>query len=116
MAPSATSAAHGNTTLSDEQLGMLREMLTEQRSFRLDQLDQLRRGDRAGTTGGDSEIRDSLIAGARAALHDVVDALARMDNGQYGTCRRCNRALSLARLEVLPQLALCVDCQRALAP
>jgi RNA polymerase-binding transcription factor DksA len=113
MAPSATSAAHGNATLTHEQLTTLREMLEEQRAFRLDQLEQLRQED-AIASNGDQEIRDSLVTGARAALRDVIEALARMQDGRYGTCRQCGHPRPVARLEVLPQLALCMDCQRAL--
>lgn len=114
MGPSATSQTRGSVTLSPEQIVTLREMLEEQRDFRLDQLEELRneRGTRAGDTDG--EIHDSLVAGARAALRDVLDALARMDAGRYGVCRECQQALPSARLEVLPQLALCMDCQRTL--
>jgi RNA polymerase-binding transcription factor DksA len=113
MVPSATSATHGSTTLSDEQLMTLREMLEEQRAFRLDQLEQLRR-DEATATNGDREIHESLVTGARAALREVIEALARMEDGRYGTCRQCSQPLPVARLEVLPQLALCMECQRAL--
>jgi RNA polymerase-binding transcription factor DksA len=113
MAPSATSATHGNTSLTDEQLRTLREMLEEQRAFRLDQLEQLRR-EEAASPNGDREIRESLMTGARAALREVIEALARMQDGRYGTCRQCSQPLPVARLEVLPQLALCMDCQRAL--
>lgn len=113
MVPPATSATHSSTTLTEEQLTTLREMLEEQRAFRLDQLEQLRQ-DGAPASSGDQEIRESLITGARAALREVIEALARMQDGRYGTCRQCSHALPVARLEVLPQLALCTDCQRAL--
>jgi RNA polymerase-binding transcription factor DksA len=36
-----------------------------------------------------------------------------MDDGRYGSCRRCGTTLEPARLEVLPQVSLCVTCQRA---
>jgi RNA polymerase-binding transcription factor DksA len=108
----------GGTTrpaaLSADHLAVLREMLEQQRRFRLDQLEQLQGGDRSGQlSDGDREITDSLVTGARAALRDVVDALQRMDDGRYGSCRRCSVPLQLERLEVLPQVSLCVACQRA---
>jgi RNA polymerase-binding transcription factor DksA len=88
-------------------------MLEQQRRFRLDQLEQLQGGDQSGQlSNGDREITDSLVTGARAALRDVVDALQRMVDGRYGSCRRCGTALEVARLEVLPQVSLCMPCQR----
>lgn len=100
------------TPLAAEQLTVLREMLEQQRQFRLDQLDQLQGDHPRDAAYGDREITDSLVAGARAALRDVVDALQRMDDGRYGSCRRCGTALEIARLEVLPQVSLCMPCQR----
>jgi RNA polymerase-binding transcription factor DksA len=100
-------------TLTASQLAVLREMLEQQRRFRLDQLDQLQGTEPAGQlANGGREITDSLVTGARAALRDVVDALQRMDDGRYGTCRRCGTTLEIARLEVLPQVSLCMPCQR----
>jgi RNA polymerase-binding transcription factor DksA len=103
-------------TLDVEELEVLRRMLEQQRSFRTDQLAQLR----AEVSGSrprpvDREINDSLAAGARAALHDVLDALRRMQAGCYGTCAECAGPIELERLEILPQVALCMRCQRTAA-
>lgn len=106
----------GGRTATAEELTQLRRMLEQQRDFRLDQLAQLRRLDRRKLVGpGGREIHDSLVAGARAALHEVLDALHRMDVGRYGACRECREPLELQRLEILPQVALCLHCQRAVA-
>lgn len=103
----------GTDALTTSQLAVLRDMLEQQRRFRLDQLDQLQGGDAGAPQAfADREITDSLVAGARAALRDVVDALQRMVDGRYGSCRRCGTALEVARLEVLPQVSLCMPCQR----
>lgn len=99
------------TELPRTQVAALRGMLEQQRRFRLDQLYQLQQPQpRSGT---DREINESLVAGARAALRDVVDALQRMADGRYGLCRRCGTSLPLERLEVLPQVSMCMSCQRA---
>lgn len=44
-------------------------------------------------------------------LRAVQDALARLRRGEYGRCQNCGRQISPARLEALPQAALCIDCQ-----
>ncbi len=98
--------------LTASQLETLRTMLEQQRRFRLEQLEQLQAGAAGGLSQGEREVTESLVAGARAALRDVVDALQRMDDGRYGSCRLCNSPLETERLEVLPQVSLCMDCQR----
>jgi DnaK suppressor protein len=44
-------------------------------------------------------------------LADVEDALARMEDGTYGVCRRCGNPIDSARLRALPTAALCLSCQ-----
>jgi hypothetical protein len=88
-------------------------MLEEQRAFRIDQLVQLHTPGQAGPLGsGDPEIVRSLMVGARAALQDVQTALWRIDEGTYGNCVDCGAAIPFERLEILPQSARCLPCQR----
>ena len=39
-------------------------------------------------------------------------ALARLDDGTFGTCIRCGRPIAPERLDALPWAAHCIDCQR----
>jgi DnaK suppressor protein len=48
---------------------------------------------------------------ATAHLEQVEAALARLDDGTYGTCIRCRRPVAPARLEALPWAAHCIACQ-----
>ena len=100
--------------LSGAQLGMLRAMLEQLRRFRLDQLDQLRRTTvrPRPPTEADREVDRSLVSAAQAALSDILHALRRIEDGSYGRCLHCSCPLPLDRLEVLPQAALCMPCQR----
>jgi len=93
------------------QLAAFRRQLDEQRRFRLDQLDELRAID----PDNSSEVTEVLAAGARVALHDVLAALYRMDEGTYGWCTECGSTIPLERLEVLPQVAHCLSCSRSAA-
>lgn len=109
----STLPAPSGLPLSPDQLAVLRAMLEQQRAFRVDQLAQLQRpepGSPLGTT--DPEIFDTLVSGARIALHDVQAALWRMDEGRYGQCLRCAAPIGVERLEILPQAAFCLACQR----
>jgi len=39
-------------------------------------------------------------------------ALAKLEEGSYGRCDRCGRAIAPGRLEAAPESALCIDCAR----
>ena len=42
----------------------------------------------------------------------VEDALRRLRRGTYGICEDCGLPIAKERLQVLPQAARCVECQR----
>jgi DnaK suppressor protein len=44
-------------------------------------------------------------------LRAVQSAFARLRRGEYGRCQSCGRQIPAARLEALPQAALCIECQ-----
>lgn len=66
-----------------------------------------------GSATSERERTMSLARHARGQLGLIDSALVRMDEGTYGRCTSCGRAIPAARLEARPQSALCVDCQRA---
>lgn len=45
-------------------------------------------------------------------LHDVIEALARIDQGTYGTCENCNETIDIERLRAYPAAKTCVKCQK----
>jgi DnaK suppressor protein len=49
---------------------------------------------------------------AQNQLAQVDAALARIEEGTFGTCRRCGKDVAPERLEALPWAAMCIDCQR----
>jgi DnaK suppressor protein len=51
---------------------------------------------------------------AQQHLEQVDAALARLDDGTFGTCVRCSRPIAEERLEALPWAAHCIDCRREL--
>ena len=53
---------------------------------------------------------NKVLAGQlRTELDDVETALAKLDDGTYGTCEACGNAISGARLEAMPQARFCID-------
>ncbi|MFE5190366.1 TraR/DksA family transcriptional regulator [Streptomyces sp. NPDC056628] len=108
-----------NAALSAEDLAALRENLHEQLLFRREQLQQLTVAalpraealpDRRAA--GRIEVRVKLAASARMVLADVEAALARMDDGDFGTCRLCRRTIDRDRLMIVPQARYCARCQQ----
>jgi RNA polymerase-binding protein DksA len=58
------------------------------------------------------ELDMSLEENVRLLLERVDDALAAIKGGTYGICKSCGNEIPKERLEALPYVAMCVDCQR----
>ena len=52
----------------------------------------------------------ALAEQARQHLVEVDAALARLDEGTYGTCERCGSAIAPGRLEARPTARTCITC------
>lgn len=59
----------------------------------------------AAERGENKVLYDQL----RRDLDDIEKALARMDEGTYGTCEVCGADIGEARLEVMPSTSFCID-------
>ncbi len=65
-----------------------------------------------GSTAAVDRERDlALSAQARAEVAEIDVALDKIDEGRYGICDRCGKAIPKARLEVIPWAAMCVNCK-----
>ena len=64
-----------------------------------------------GTETFEREKDMSILEQVEAELGDVELAIARLDDGTYGTCEVCGRPIDDARLEAMPATRLCVDDQ-----
>ncbi len=47
----------------------------------------------------------------RQLLQEVVDALRRLDEGDFGKCMNCGEAVERKRLEAVPWSPFCLSCQ-----
>jgi DnaK suppressor protein len=57
--------------------------------------------------------RDLALRDRATAQLTLVDAaMARIDEGTFGTCVRCGKPIPAGRLEALPWAAYCIECQR----
>lgn len=57
------------------------------------------------------EFLFSLTGGESEQLKLIEDALSRIDEGTYGSCLNCGRAIGEPRLKAVPWARYCVDCQ-----
>ena len=60
----------------------------------------------------DREMDQTLAENEQAVLTAINGALARIDDGTFGTCRRCGKPIADERLEALPYAEHCIDCKR----
>jgi DnaK suppressor protein len=60
----------------------------------------------------DRELGEGLEEGAQQTLAQINRALARLDDGSYGSCERCGKAIPEERLRARPWATLCIDDQR----
>jgi DnaK suppressor protein len=65
----------------------------------------------AGTL--DREIDYTLEGNSEQLLAQIDAALARIEDGTYGTCTNCGKPIPEERLEAVPWATLCIDCQKA---
>jgi len=56
----------------------------------------------------------SLLQNSERVLAQVEDALARFEQGTYGSCERCGETIDPARLKALPYATFCMTCQQSL--
>lgn len=53
----------------------------------------------------------ALAARSRQAIEEIDLALTRIDNGCYGRCQDCGRTMPADRLEAIPYVRCCRECQ-----
>ena len=66
-----------------------------------------------GTTEAISRRNDIGIGNSlEVSEQRLLRALAKVDEGTYGTCDSCGGPIAPARLEVAPESVLCIACAR----
>jgi DnaK suppressor protein len=60
------------------------------------------------------EVLMGLGENERTKLRLVEEALAKIDEGIYGVCERCEATIPAKRLDLLPFTRYCVQCQSEL--
>jgi DnaK suppressor protein len=89
----------------------LRAQLDEMTAAPRDPMASVSFGKRVGEGTSLAVERIALVSAAKsldAKLRDVERALAKLDDGTYGTCDECGEPIGDARLEAIPWAVLCV--------
>ena len=66
----------------------------------------------AATATLDREIDYTLEGNSEQVLAEIDDALQRIEDGTFGTCRTCGQPIAPERLESMPWATQCIDCKR----
>ncbi len=66
-----------------------------------------------GTDNFDRELALNLASSRQDSLYDIEDAIRRVDDGSYGACESCGKAIERPRLKALPFAKKCMGCQNA---
>jgi DnaK suppressor protein len=99
----------------------LDELIEEQQRY-TDSI-ALAQRERLSDTAGDDQIdsgsktveheHEVAVAGAISErIRQVSHALERLDEGGYGFCEKCGKAIPAARLAAFPSATLCVSCKQ----
>jgi DnaK suppressor protein len=106
----------GEETALRKQLLAERARLREEIDEAVEAPDQMTYGSQAAAASQVFDQQRDLALRDRAIGHlaQVDAALARLDDGTFGKCVRCGRAIAPGRLEALPWAAHCIECRTAL--
>jgi len=66
--------------------------------------------DAAAVTSERTEVL-GIVETLKHQLDDVNEAVDKLDDGTYGTCRSCGEEIGAARMEARPFSLYCVDCK-----
>ncbi len=67
----------------------------------------------AATVLQNDEVLEALGTEGRERLEMIEAALQRIENGTYGECGVCGKAIAPGRLEAMPESGICVKCAEA---
>ncbi len=59
----------------------------------------------------DREFSLGLASNEREVLYRIEAALKRIEDGSYGFCSECDKAVLAARLKAIPYVETCLKCQ-----
>lgn len=64
-----------------------------------------------GTDAYERQFALTLASSEQDSLFEIDNALRRLDEGKYGICENCGCFIRKPRLEALPFVRMCIECQ-----
>lgn len=61
----------------------------------------------------ESQIFDALSENEQKKLHEINEAMKRIEEGVYGKCVVCGSNIEMKRLEAIPEAKKCIVCKMA---
>ena len=61
----------------------------------------------------DRKMIEAIGAQELKRLRMIESALARIQQGKYGTCIKCGKKIPFERLEAIPYALMCIECKTA---
>lgn len=55
-------------------------------------------------------VNDSTLKKAEQKLKNLEIAITKINESDFGKCRRCNNQIPIGRILLLPQVTICVNC------
>ena len=65
-----------------------------------------------GSDNYEQEFNLGLIESEDLVLREIEEALERIQEGTFGVCEACGKAIRKLRLKAVPQAKFCIECQR----
>jgi len=63
------------------------------------------------TDNFDTEFNLDLASNEQRFLNEIDEALKRIEEGIFGICQECNKAITMKRLKAAPYARYCIKCQ-----
>ena len=65
-----------------------------------------------GSEAFEQDFALSILENEANVVQKINEALARIEEGSFGVCSKCNTPVLKARLKAIPWAELCIECQR----
>lgn len=103
-----------NLTLQRKRLIRKIERIKSAGTFEMDQdkSDSSREKSEIADAASEFEKQLALNLQKKCNLETMERAMNKIDDGSYGICDDCGKAIDPARMEILPCSNLCIDCCR----
>ena len=118
--PSTTARA---AKMPKKELEKYRRLLIEKKSGLMSELAKTKNAEEETTEESTQDIADKAVSSytreflyslndtERNTIQQIDQALARIEEGNYGFCLNCGNAMNEKRLTAIPWSRHCVDCQ-----